>query len=177
MGAPMIISLGMAAASAGMAYKNSKAQKEAQENYNDALEREAIRQYQELDEVESDALRESHAQSLQAQRNYMEARSAIELQSAVTGTYGRSINMAIEDLNTGLGGRMSEIVYNREARLDQIDRQAESIQAGTAAQADRTVSQPAWYSAFSSGLSTGTAVYGAASKVDKSMKSASKASG
>lgn len=165
-----------AAASGYIAYDQNQKQIEAQEDYNEALEKEAIRQYQELDQVESDTIYDSHAESLQAQKDYMEARSSIELQAAVTGTYGNSINLAIQDLNTGYGGRMAEITYNRESKLDQIDRQAESSRVMPGLNADRTIHQPSWYAGVSTGMSTGVSTYSAFSGMAGSSSSASKAS-
>ena len=156
-----------AAVSGYMSYDQNQKQIKAQEDYNEALERESIRQYQELDQVEADAIYDSHAESLQAQKDYMEARSSIELQAAVTGTYGNSINLAIQDLNTGYGGRMAEITYNRESVLDQIDRQAENIRVQPDLNADRTIHPPSWYVGVSTGISTGMSAYSAASKVSK----------
>lgn len=170
--AVVIVGLVLSAASAAMSYKQSQDTKEAQEEYNLALKNEAIRQYTELDSVENDAIYESHAESLQAQRELMEARSSIELGAAVTGTYGNSINIAIEDLHTGFGGRMAEINYNREAKLDEVDRQAESLRVSAGLGQDRTVHQPAFYSALSTGLSTYSAVSGVGSRVHSAYQSA-----
>lgn len=149
-----VVSAVTAVAGAGIAYKSSEDQKDAQEEYNRMLEKEAIRQYGELDKAESDAIYESHAESMQAQRDYLQARSNIELQSAVTGTYGNSINIAIQDLNTGLGGRMADITYKRDSQLDAIDQTAERIQTSPSMNADTSIKMPSYYAAFSSGLNT-----------------------
>ena len=157
-----------AAASAVTAYTSysaAKAQEEQQEAYNEALIKETARQYQELDAVENDAIAEEHKESLQAQRDYLKARSSVLLAASVTGTYGNSVNTAIEDLNTGLGQRLSEITQKRESKLDQIDRQADNIQAQTTASMDNSIKQPAWYSALSSGLSTYAATSGVTDKI------------
>lgn len=155
------ISAASAVGSGVMSYQQSRQQEQSQAAYNKALEQDAIRQYGELDKVEADAIYESHAGSLEAQREYLTAKSQIELQAAATGTYGGSIAASIQDLNTGLGGRMAEITYEREHRLDSVNRQAEQIQASPGLQADRTVQQPAYYKAFSSGLNT----YGQVSQI------------
>ena len=164
--------LASAAVGSYTAYTSSKAQQDAQKEYNKSLEREAIRQYSELDEQESDAIKEANAESLQAQKEYMQARSTIELQAAATGTYGNSINTTIQDLKTGYGGRMAEIVYNREVELDNIDKQARNIQAGVGQSADRTVKKPAWYSAFQTGLGTYNSMYGTLYRVGTTKKNA-----
>lgn len=163
---------GAAAAGAAMSYKQSKDQEASQEAYNEALEKDAIRQYGELDKAESDAIYESHAQSMQAQRDYLQARSSVELQAAATGTYGNSVNIAIQDLNTGLGGRMAEIAYQRESQLDAIDQKAEQIQSATVMGADTTIQQPSYYSAFSSGLSSFSSAYNTVNTVGNTYKSA-----
>jgi hypothetical protein len=168
-------SVATAAASGYMAYSQTESQKAQQELYNENLQKEAIRQYKELDEVEKDVIYESHAESLQAQREYMQARSTIELQAAATGTYGSAVDLAITDLNVGLGNRMSEITYNRDAQLDQVTSQAEAIQAGTAASYDTTIQQPSWYSGLSTGVSTGYRVYSAGTNLSESLKESKRA--
>lgn len=159
------IAAASAATTAVMSYSQAKAQEDQQEAYNEALVKETARQYQQLDAVENDAIMEEHTESLQAQRDYLKARSSVLLAASVTGTYGNSVNTAIEDLNTGLGQRMSEITQKREATLDQVDRQAENIQAQTSSSFDKTIKQPAWYSALSSGLSTYAATSGVTDKI------------
>jgi len=158
-----VVAVSAAAISAGMAYNQSEQQKDAQEEYNKALEKDAIRQYGELDKAEADAIYESHAQSMQAQREALTARSSVQLQAAATGTYGNSVNLAIQDINTGYGGRMAEITYQRESQMDAIDQAAERIQVSTEMGADTNIQQPSYYSAFSSGLGT----YGTVSNITK----------
>jgi len=160
--------LAAAAVSGAIQYKTSEDTKDAQEEYNEYLTQDAIRQYGELDKAESDAIYESHAESMEAQRQFMEARSTVQLNAAVTGTYGNSVNLALQDLNTGLGGRMADITYKRESQLNAIDQQAERIQANPASQANRTVTAPSYLSAFSSALSTGSSVYKIGQAVGKS---------
>ena len=164
-----------AVAGAGMSYQTSERQKDAQEDYNDALTKDAIRQYGELDKAESDAIYESHAESMQAQREYLTARSSVELQAAATGTYGNSVNLAIQDLNTGIGGRMAEITYKRESVLDAIDQKAEQIQSATVMGADTTIQKPSYYSALSSGLSNFSSAYNATKAVGNAYTAAAPA--
>lgn len=159
------VSLVSAAASAAMSIQQSNQQKDAQEKYNKKLTEDAIRQYGELDKAESDAIYESHAQSLEAQREYLSARSQVELQAAVTGTYGNSINLAIQDLNTGVGGRMAEIAYQRESVLDAIDKKAEQIQRSPSLNADTTIQMPSYYKAFTSALNTYSVVDSVSTKI------------
>jgi len=169
------MALAGAAVSAATTYTSVQQQKEQQKAYNKSLEKEAIRQYQELDKVEADAIQESHAESLQAQKDYLEARSSIELQAAATGTYGNSIDLAIQDLKTGFGGRMAEITYNREAKLDQVDRQAQSSRTQSGLGADRSIQAPAFYSAFASGLGTYNTLSGMSDRVGAANKAGAKA--
>jgi len=159
------------AVSAATAYRTSQNQRAAQEAYNEQLEKEAIRQYQELDAVEADVIYESHAESLEAQRQLMVARSTINLQAAVTGTYGNSVATAIQDLNTGFGQRMSEITVRRDVQLDHITRTAEDIQAGTAQASDLNLQQPAFYTAISAGLGTFSRTKAATSELGRAFRS------
>lgn len=160
-----VVSAVAAAAGAGVAYKTSQDQEAAQEAYNEQLEKQAIAQYAELDKQEADVIEMSYKESMQAQREYMKARSSVELQAAATGTYGQSIDLAIRDLGTGLGQRMADITSRRTMQLDNIDTQAKNIKAGVAGSADYSINQPAWYSSLSTGLSTFQRTYGVATNV------------
>lgn len=171
----LVASLAVSAISSGMSYMQSKAQVDAQEAYNDQLVESAIESYQQLDKQEADAIEQSHKQSLQAQREYLQARSSTELQAAATGTYGQSLDIAINDLNTGLGQRMSDITQQRERHLDNIDTQALNIQGSVSKQADYTVTPPAYYQAAMTGLSSFQRTYGTISDVNKTSKEAAKA--
>lgn len=102
---------------------------------------------------------------MQAQREYMKARSTVELQAAASGTYGQSIDLAITDLGTGLGQRMADITSRREMQLDNIDTEAKNIQAQAKGSSDYSINQPAWYSSLNTGLSTFQRTYGVASTV------------
>ena len=141
-----------------MAYQQSEAQKDAQKEYNEALETEAVRQYGELDEAEGDIIYESHAQSLEAQRQLLEARSQIELESAVTGTYGGAVDAAMDDLSSGFGYKMAEVTRNKDIQLRNVVSTAESIRAGAVSSADLTPTAPSWYTAGMTGLQTGATI-------------------
>jgi len=168
-----VVSAVVGAASAGVSYKASKDQEAAQEQYNEQLEKQAIAQYAELDKQEADVIESSYKESMQAQREYMKARSSVELQAAATGTYGQSIDLAIQDLGTGLGQRMSDITSRREMQLDNIDTESKNIQAGAKGSSDYSINQPAWYSGLSTGLSSGLRTYETASSVSRSYSESS----
>ena len=165
-----VVSAVTAVASSAVTYKTSKDQEEAQEQYNEYLEKQAISQYAELDKQEVDVIETSYKESMQAQREYMKARSSVELQAASSGTYGNSIDLALTDLGTGLGQRMADITSSRERQLDNIDTQAKNIQSQAKGSSDRSVNQPAWYSSINTGLSTFQQTYGVASKVGEAYK-------
>lgn len=148
-----VIYAAVAAVSAYTAYATSSAQADQQSAYNEQVREEAIRQYKELDGAESDAVYESHAQSLQAQREFLQARSSIELQSAASGTYGQSVDVAIRDLHTGLGQRMSDIAYTQDRNFDAINNASQRARAGAGA-SQVTIQQPSYFKAFSTGLRT-----------------------
>lgn len=163
------IAAATAAASAAVSYKMSSdanaAAEEAAEQQNKALNEEAIRQYGELSKVESDAIYESHASSLEAQKQFMEARSSIQLQAAVTGTYGNSVNVALQDIKTGYGGRMADIINVRNSQLDEVDMTAERIQARTGAAKVTAIKKPAFFNAIQTGFGTYQATKGIAQGV------------
>lgn len=165
-----VISGVIAAASAAVSYKTSKDQEEAQEDYNKYLEKQAIAQYAELDKQEADVIETSYKESMQAQRDYMKARSSVELQAAATGTYGNSVDLALADLGTGLGQRMADITSRREMQLDNIDVQAKNIAAQAKSGSNYSVNQPAWYSGLNTGLSTFQSTYGSLSTAGETYK-------
>ena len=92
------------------------------------------------------------------------------LESAVTGTYGNSVSIALADLRTGFGQRIGDITYRRDAELDQINRTAEAIKVGAAQGSDRTIRPPAFLTAASTGISTFASVYGTTQKVGTTAK-------
>lgn len=157
--------------------QQAKAQAEAQEAYNKRVQEEAIRQYGELSDEEQDTLYDSHKNSLQAQKEFMQARSSIELQSAATGTYGQTVDVAIQDLNTGLGQRTADIVYRRDANLDRINQTAERIRTSADANFDRTpIQEPSIFKAMSDGIRTGQAVSSLGKRVSTAQKEAKRRS-
>jgi hypothetical protein len=173
--AALVASSVVSAVSAGVSYMQADAQKDAQEAYNEQLERNAIESYAELDKQEADVIEANYKESMQAQREYMQARSSIELQAAASGTYGQSIDLAIEDLNTGLGQRMTDITSRKEMQLDNIDVQAKNIANQAKAQADYTVQPPAYYQAAMTGLSTFQRTYGSFQGAAKASREGAKA--
>lgn len=160
-----IIGAVAAIASAAISYKTSQDQADAQEDYNKSLRDDAIRQYAELDKKEVEAIESSYKESLEAQRSYLQARSSIELQSAATGTYGKSVDSVIRDLNAGFGQRISDITTRRDRFLTNIDTQAMNLKEAVGRGSDYTIQQPAYISAMSTGLNTFSRTYSIASAV------------
>ena len=163
--AAVIIAGVVAAGSAAASYTQAKSQKDAQENYNEQLRDQAIVQYSELSKQEADVIEATYNESLQSQRKYLQARSSVELQAAASGTYGQSVDLALQDINTGFGQRMTNITKKRERELDNIDTQAENLRTSVANSTDYTIAQPAFYQAVSSGVSSFSKTYGTVSSV------------
>lgn len=173
--AATVTTVAVTALGAATAYSASKSADKQQKEYNKAVTRDAVRQYGELDTVEAEAIKESHAGSLKAQRERLQARSNIELQSAFSGTAGNSVDIALADINTGYGARLSEITAKRDFQLTQTRRQAENIAAGASMKMDNSVRPPAWYSALSSGLSAYSSMSAMEGKVSTKTKDAAPA--
>jgi len=74
--------------------------------------------------------------------------------TATTEIYTPFPTRRSSDLGRGFSSRMSEITVNRDRHLDNVVSQAEDIQAGVRRSADRTIIQPAWFSAGMAGLRT-----------------------
>jgi hypothetical protein len=164
-----------AASTAYVSIKQNQANQESQEEYNDYLNEQAIKSYAELDKQEVDVIQESYKESLESQKQYLKARSSVDLQAAATGTYGQSIDLALEDLNTGLGQRMGDITATRESRLDNIDIEAKNAQESVKANADYTLSKPSWFSGVSNGVSAFASTYNTASSTLTTYRNSKKA--
>lgn len=121
-----------------MAQQAESAQKKAAEAQNKAIQEETIRQYGEMSDEENQITRDAHQQSIQAQADYMKARSQVELQSAATGTYGQSVDLAIEDLNTTQGQKQTDILRERQANMERVNQTARNIQAQSNASMNRS---------------------------------------
>ena len=174
--AAAIVGAVAAIASAAVSYTTSENQEEAQDDYNKSLKDDAIRQYAELDKKEAEAIESSYRESLQSQREYLEARSSIELQAAATGTYGKSVDSVIRDLNAGFGQRISDITTRRDKYLDNIDTEAFNLQQSVKRGSDYSIQQPAFMAATESGLGTFARTYSVASAVGGAFKGSSQAS-
>lgn len=157
--------------------EQAKMQAQQQKAYNDRIHEETIRQYGELSEAEQDALYDSHQGSLQAQKEYMQARSNIELQSAASGTYGQTVDVALEDLRTGKGQQTADIIYRRDRQLSDINRTAEGIRSQSAASFDRTpIKRPSILESANAGLQAGISSHGISQRVYRSRSEAKRRS-
>lgn len=173
----LVISLAATAATAAASYSSqkqaAKRQRAAQEAHNTAIQKEAIRQYGELDDDEADIIYDSHKESLQAQKEIMVARSTIELQSAASGTGGQSVDAVIENLNLGFGQRTAEIINERDRALDQVNTTARNIAAQAELGQDLTpIAEPSAFSAAIKGAKTGMSIYSTLSSGGSTLKDA-----
>lgn len=149
----------------------ASAQEKAANAQNEAVQEETIRQYGELSDEESQITRDAHQNSIQAQAEYMKARSQVELQSAATGTYGQSVDLSIEDLNTSMGKRQTDILREREANMERINQTARNLQAQGNANMNRSpIKKP---SVLEAGMA-GVQGYQMGSSIEGSMRDASK---
>lgn len=170
------ISTGLGAASSVVSYMDGKAyadeQEQQQEEYNKALLQNTVHQYQELDEEEGKAIYDAHTKSIGAQKKFMQARSEAIVQAGASGVAGKSIDVAVENLRTGLGGNMADILYEQEARLNSINTQAENVSRGyTSSYDNKRISQPSMFGALEKGINTGASAFTGISGVSKAYKS------
>lgn len=154
----------------------AEAQRQRQEQYNQQVRDEAIRQYQQLDQAEADINTDAHAESLQTQKDFMKARSTVELQAAASGTYGQSVDLIIEDLQTGKAQRMADTVLRRDRLLDDVNTKAGDIQADAQSRLDNTpIAQPSTFSSVLTGVQTAASVYSFGSDLSDKFSKASPA--
>lgn len=148
----------------------AEAMRTRQEQYNKQVHDEAIRQYQQLDAAEADINTDAHAESLQTQKDYLKARSTVELQAAASGTYGQSVDLIIEDLQTGKAQRMADTVLRRDRLLDDVNTTAKDISANAARQFDNTpIAEPSTFNSVMTGVQTAESVYSFADDLNSSL--------
>lgn len=168
-----VASLAIGAAQGYMSYQEeaafAKAQEEALEESNDLKHDELIRQYQELSSSESKAMFDAHSKSIEAQKQHLVSRSQLEAQAAASGTYGQSLDILFEDLNTTQGVRMRNILDEEQTRLDDANTYAKNAAANYKAGISRTpISQPSAFKHALGGAQTAVSVYSAGSSLASS---------
>lgn len=156
------------------------AERESQKAYNDALLQDTIYQYQELDQEEGKVIYDAHTKSIGVQKQFMQARAQAEAEAGATGMAGQSIDVAIENLKTGYGEQLSDIIYEQESRIDAVNQQATNLANTYTGNYDNNrISTPSTFSllgdSVKTGVSVGQSVYSIADPTINAIKSSSQA--
>lgn len=136
---PVMIGMAaLSAASAGVQMQQQKytaqAEQDLQAQNNAELDKAAIRQYSDLSVTEDEIQEQSALESLEQQKQYIQARGRQLVMAGASGTYGSSVDAMLRDLTQTKGKNLQIINRNRESQLKDIQTQAEQIRYGARAQ-------------------------------------------
>jgi len=145
-----------AATAIGSFVSSSQAASEAksqQKAYNKELLRTTIDKYQQLDKEEGKIIYDAHTKSIGAQKEFLITRARAEAQAAASGSAGQSVNLALDSLSGDLGNSISDITYEQEARLDQVNQAASDISSNyTSSYNNKKISSPSIFASLGKGV-------------------------
>lgn len=124
---------------------NADAMEKAQEARNQQIQEQTIANYDELAEVERDAQQQALDESMEVNKEYMKERGRINVTAAALGTTGMSVAGQLQDLEKTKYSNYNTILLNRQAKMDNIKSQAESLRYQATSQMDVSpISRPSW---------------------------------
>ena len=170
-----VASLVAGAAATAAAYSAEVKQKRADEEYNQALRESASEKYSQLDKEERALIADGHTKSISAQKEFLKAQAQVTAMAGATGTGGRSVDLAIEDLRSGLGNRIGDITTQQTRNLDALNQTGIDV-AKQASNQQRRVTQPSAFKALSKGVQTGYSTYTAGQGIVDAKRASSLAS-
>lgn len=137
------------------AQANAEAQQKAAEARNEQLVQQTIANYDELSKVELEAQQQSLEQSIDMQKDYIASKGRVNVMAAAMGTGGGAVASQLHALERTKYSNYHTILMDRQARLDNVKAQAESMRYQAASGMDVSpVSRPSWANAA---LNIGTA--------------------
>ncbi|CAM0031716.1 internal virion protein [Vibrio phage D529] len=129
------------------ASKNASAQEEAAERRNDQLVEQTIANYDELSQVELEAQNQALDESMDMQKGYLRSKGRTNVMAAAMGTGGASVASQLQDLERTKYSNYNTILLSRQAKMDNIASQAESMRHQASASMDVSpISRPSWAS-------------------------------
>lgn len=142
------ISVAAAVQQTAQARANAKAQEQAAELRNEALVEQTVANYDELADVELDAQQRAIDDSLSVQKGYIQQKGNVNVMAAAMGTGGMSVQSQLEDLEREKYSNYNTVLLSKQAEMDNIRSQAESIRYQAANNMDvRPVSRPSYAAA------------------------------
>lgn len=129
------------------ASKNASAQEEAAEIHNQQLAEQTVANYDELSEVELVAQQQALESSKDMQEDYIQSKGRINVMAAAMGTGGSSVSSSLQDLERTKYSNYNTILLDKQAKMDNVAAQAESMRYQAASGMNVTpVSRPSWAS-------------------------------
>ena len=153
-----VASLVAGAAAAAATYKAEVDQKKSDEAYNKAVRQSAFDKYAQLDKEERALIADGHTKSIAAQKEALQAQAQVTAMAGATGTGGRSVDLAVEDLRSGLGNRIGDITTQQTRNLDALNQQGLDV-ATQSSSSQRRITQPSALKAAAKGVQAGYATY------------------
>ena len=152
------ISVAATVASVSQANANARAQEAAAEKRNEQLVEQTIANYDELAGVELDAQQRAAEDTIEVQKSYLQAKGRVNVMAAAMGTGGQSVTSQLQDIEREKYQNYDTILTSRQAEMDNIRSQAESMRFQAASSMEVSpVSRPSYAAAA---LNVGATVAG-----------------
>lgn len=130
------------------AQANAEAQQKAAEVHNEQLVQQTIANYDELSKVELEAQQQALEQSIDMQKDYIASKGRVNVMAAAMGTGGGAVASQLHALERAKYSNYHTILMDRQARLDNVKAQAESMRYQAASgMSVSPVSRPSWANA------------------------------
>lgn len=159
------------------AQANANAQEEAQRARNAAIVEQTIANYDELADVELDKHQQALEETKGVQENYIQEKGKVNVMAAAMGTGGMSVKSQLNDLERQKYSNYNTVLLNRQANLDNIRSQAETMRYQAANSMDVSpISRPSYAAAalnIGSQVMSGMSQYGQLNGQQGQLKSVS----
>lgn len=130
------------------ARKAAQAQEEARKRKNEQIVEQTIANYGELSAQEQDAQTRALDEAMEVQKDYLVQKGQVTNMAAALGTGGMAIDSQLNDLKRTKYDNYGIILQDRQARMDNISAQAESMKYQAASSMDVTpIKRPSWAAA------------------------------
>ncbi|CAM0031673.1 internal virion protein [Vibrio phage D530] len=162
------ISVAATVAATAQANANAKAQEEAAEKRNQQLVEQTVANYDELADIELQAQQQAQEDTQAVQKDFLQQKGRINVMAAAMGTAGQSLDSQLKDLEREKYQNYDTILTSRQAEMDNIRSQAETMRYQAANSMNVTpVSRPSWASTALSVGSTALGGYGTLKETSK----------
>ena len=157
--------------SAYSSYSGQQANLEASKQHNKYVVENMVDQYKQISKTEADTLEASMKSGLENQKQYLKAKSQMELQAGASGMAGGSVDMLLGDLSRDFGQNQGQIIENRRKQFDDFNAQATAVRKGSHAQMKSLV-KPSATQSIMTGVKDGLMTYFTMGSMSAAMKGA-----